>query len=60
MFNLNNDWNFRSGALVLWFWEEIPVLKFVGLNPSKVYGMDIFHYFVFKNGNVCTKRGLGS
>ena len=35
-----------DGALVQWLWEETRVPKVVGLNPSTVYWMDIFHMYL--------------
>ena len=36
-------WNFWSGALVLWLWEEIYIQDVVGSDPSTGYWMDINH-----------------
>ena len=33
-------------ALVKWLWEETHVPKVVGLNPSTIYWMDIFHIYL--------------
>ena len=43
-------------VLVWWLWDETQALKVVGLNPSTIYGMDIFSYWVCcKNCDVCLK-----
>ena len=31
-----------------WLWEETHILKVVGLNPSLIYWMDIFHIIFCK------------
>ena len=57
----------RVGALVLWLWDEIHILKVVGFNPSIVYRMDIFTLSVviiimfvcIKNENRRKEAGYG-
>ena len=33
----------KQSSLVQWLWEQTHVTKVVGLNPSTVFWMDIFH-----------------
>ena len=40
--------SFKAGALVLWLLDETQNMKVVGLNPSAIYWMDIFHIICCK------------